>query len=167
MKCTERDKAQPKSETDSDQSQCMRSRESSTQPVLAQENFWDLPNSPRNCSTTFSVRLVMDSDSARHSTAQGTRRTQTHRNTMPCNTTVDTKETSIFESSGHEDQHCRSLHETSEWIANTVARKETWTSNLGWYDMVQMVTTEEWCQLRAVEQFFQSSRGVSILRFKS
>ena len=74
----------------------------------------------------------------------GTLHHQTHRNTMPCNTTVDTRETSICESSGHEDQHCRSLHETSEWIANTLAREETWTSNLGWYDMLQMVTTEEW-----------------------
>ena len=34
----------------------------------------------------------------------------------------------------HEEQHCRSLHETSEWIENAVARKETWTSNPGWYD---------------------------------
>ena len=34
----------------------------------------------------------------------------------------------------HEEQHHRSLHETSEWIENAVARKETWTSNLGWYD---------------------------------
>ena len=82
-----------------------------------------------------SVLLEMDSDSARqHSTAQGTRRTQTHRNTMPCNTTVYTRETFVGESSGHEEQHCRSLHGTSGWIANTVAREETWTSNPAWYE---------------------------------
>ena len=55
------------------------------------------------------------------------------------NTTVDTRETFVSESSGHEKQDCRSFHETSGWIANTVAREETWTSNLG-----QMGTTEEW-----------------------
>ena len=38
------------------------------------------------------------------------------------------------DSSGHEEQHCRSLHGTSGWIANTVAREETWTSNPGWYE---------------------------------
>ena len=40
------------------------------------------------------------------------------------NTTVDTRETSICKSSGHEAQTCRSLHETSGWIANTVACEE-------------------------------------------
>ena len=103
-----------------------------------------------------------------HYPAQGTRRTQTYRNTMPCNTTVDTRETSICESSGHEDQHCRSLHETSGWIANTVAHEENLDFGIlcgtTWY---KMVTTEEWCQLRAFEQLFQSSRGVSILSFNS
>ena len=34
----------------------------------------------------------------------------------------------------HEEQHCRSPHETSEWIENAVARKEIWTSNPGWYE---------------------------------
>ena len=77
-----------------------------------------------------SVRLEMDSDSARPSTTQGT---QTHFNTMLGSTTVDTRETSLCESSGHEKQHCRSLHETSGWIANTVACEETWTSNPGLY----------------------------------
>ena len=33
----------------------------------------------------------------------------------------------------HEEQHCRSLHETSAWIEHAVARKETWTSNPGWH----------------------------------
>ena len=31
----------------------------------------------------------------------------------------------------HEEQHCRSLHEN---IENAVARRETWTSNPGWYE---------------------------------
>ena len=62
-----------------------------------------------------SVRVEMDSDSARHihSAAQRTRWTQTHRDTMLVNTAVDTRETSIRESSGHEEQHSRSFHETS------------------------------------------------------
>ena len=64
-----------------------------------------------------------------HSTAQGTRRTQTHRNTMLGNTTVGTRQTSIRKSSGHKEQHCRSPHETPGWIANTV----TWASTPGWY----------------------------------
>ena len=34
----------------------------------------------------------------------------------------------------HEEQHCRSLHETLEWLENAFARMETWTSNLGWYE---------------------------------
>ena len=34
----------------------------------------------------------------------------------------------------HEEQHCRSLHETSEWIENTIACEETCTSNPGWYE---------------------------------
>ena len=70
------------------------------------------------------------------STAQRTRRTQTYRNTMLCNTTF------VGESSGHEEQHCRSLHETSGLIANTVAREETWNSNPGWYEWY------EWRRLR-------------------
>ena len=57
-----------------------------------------------------------------------------HRNTMFDNTTLGTRETSIRESSGHEEQHCRSLHKTSGWIANTVACEEAWASNPGWYE---------------------------------
>ena len=33
-----------------------------------------------------------------------------------------------------QEQHCRSLRETSEWIENAVAHKETWTSNPGWHE---------------------------------
>ena len=94
-----------------------------------------------------SVRLEMDSDSAIRlgkiqTTAQGTRQIQTYRNTMPCNTTGYSRETSICESSGREEQHCRTLYETSGWSANAVARKETWTSNPGWYEWY------EWERLR-------------------
>ena len=71
-----------------------------------------------------SVRLEMDSPGG----------LKQNRNTMLDNTTVDTREMSICEWSGHEEQHCRSLHETSGWIANAVARKETWTSNHGCYE---------------------------------
>ena len=45
-----------------------------------------------------------------------------------------TRKTSVGGSSGHEEQCCRSLHETSGWTENAVARKETWTSNLGRYE---------------------------------
>ena len=31
----------------------------------------------------------------------------------------------------HEEQHCRSPHQTSGWIENVVARKDTWTVNPG------------------------------------
>ena len=44
------------------------------------------------------------------------------------------EKTSICKSSGHEEQHCRFLHETSGWIANTVACEEAWASNPGWYE---------------------------------
>ena len=44
-----------------------------------------------------------------HSAAQGTRWTQTHRDTMLVNTAVDTRETSFREPSGHEEQNCRSF----------------------------------------------------------
>ena len=67
------------------------------------------------------VPLEMDSESATHILQPRTRRTQTYRNTMFGNTTVGTRETSIRESSGQQEQHSRSLHETSGWIANTVA----------------------------------------------
>ena len=32
------------------------------------------------------------------------------------------------------NKYCRSLHETSGWTENAVARKETWTSNPGRYE---------------------------------
>ena len=91
-------------------SQCLRRRTGGTRRTLQETSLHD----------NVSVRLEMDSDSARHILfAQGTRRTQTHRKTMLGNATVDTRETSICESSGHQEQHCRSLYETSGRIANS------------------------------------------------
>ena len=57
-----------------------------------------------------SVRLEMDSDSARHFLQRrGPGGLKTHRDTMLVNTAVDTRETSIRESSGQEEQHSRSF----------------------------------------------------------
>ena len=82
-----------------------------------------------------SVRLEMDSDSARHILQRRRPGALKHiESTMLGNATVDTRETSICEASGHEEQHCRSLQETSGWIASAVASSDTWTSNLGWYE---------------------------------
>ena len=81
-----------------------------------------------------SVRVEMDSDSARHILQRrgpgGLKQID-----IRCFAIKQwTREkTSIGESNGHEEQHCRSLHETSGWIANAVARKESWTLNPGWY----------------------------------
>ena len=77
-----------------------------------------------------SVRLEVDSDSARH-TLQRRRPGGLKHIEIRCLAiqTVDTRETSICKSSGHEEQHCRSLHEVSGWIANTVVCEEAWASN--------------------------------------
>ena len=91
LQCTERDNVQAESETDSDQSQFMRSR------VLRSQCL---------CRRTVGIRRTLQGTSLRrfnssrdgsrlcttHSTAQGTRRTRTQRNTILVNTTVDTRE---------------------------------------------------------------------------
>ena len=124
LQCAERDDVQLKSETDSDQSQFIRSRVLHSQPLRRRT-----VGTRRTLQGTSSRRCGSSRDGFRfgktHSATQGTRRTQTHRNTMLGNTTVDTRITSIGGASGHERQYCRSLHETSGWIANKVARKET------------------------------------------
>ena len=125
LQCAERDTVQPKSETDSDQSQFVRSSVLRSQ-CLRRRTVGTRRTLKGTSLNGFRLGKI-------HSAAQGTRWTQTHRDTMPCNTTMDTRETFVGESSGHEERHCRSLHETSGWIANTVAREETWTSHLGWY----------------------------------
>ena len=75
---------------------------------------------PRTLQGTSLQRVSSSRDRFRldktHSTAQVTKRTRTYRNTMPCNTPVDPRETFVGESSGHEEQHWLSLHETSGWI---------------------------------------------------
>ena len=154
------------SETASDQSQFMRSRVLRSK-CLRGKNCWDSQNSPRNFTTTFQffsrwIQTRQDNILQR----RGTRRTQTHRNTMPCNTTVYTRETFVGDSSGHEEQHCRSLHGTSGWIANTAAREETWTSNPGWYE------SYEWGRLRngddGERRYSASSRaGVQVFSVKT
>ena len=129
----------------SDQSQFMRSRVT-TQPVLAQETCWDSQTYFfKELHLNVSVRLEMDSRHFLQAHFLERKRTQADSNISKydaCNTTVDTRETFVGESSGHDEQHCRSLHETSGWIANTVAREETWTSNPGWYEWY------EWRRLR-------------------
>ena len=60
-----------------------------------------------------SVRLDLDSDSARHILQRrGPGGLKTHRETMLGKTTTGTSQTSIRDSSGHEEQHSRSVHET-------------------------------------------------------
>ena len=118
---------------DSDQFQFMRSRVLRSQCLR-----WRIVWTRRTFQGTSLRRFSSSRDGFRldttHSTAQRTRRTQAHRNTMLGCATVDTRETSVCKSSGHEEQHSRSLHETSGWTENAVARKETWTSNPGRYE---------------------------------
>ena len=113
----------------------------------------------------FPVRLEMDSDSARHILqrrgAGGLKQdawlfNRGYEKNVYRWERVDTKK-----------QHCRSVHETSGWIANTVAREETWTSNPG-VRMVQMGTIEEWWRqrTRACKQRSQLSRGCKYSQFK-
>ena len=78
VRCTGRDDLQHRRRSVS-----VHAKQSSTQPVLAQENFWDSKNSARNSTTNVSVRFP---DGFRFgttlSTAQMTRRTQAYLNTM-------------------------------------------------------------------------------------
>ena len=67
-----------------------------------------------------------------HSAAQRTRWTQTHRDAVLVNTAVDTRETSIRESSGLEGQHSRSFHETSSRIAYKSTCEEIGTTLSGY-----------------------------------
>ena len=97
----------------------------------APENFWDSQNSSRYCTTTYSSSRDGFRFGTTDSTAQRTGRTVTYRYTILGYTTVDTRKTSGGGSSGHEEQYCRSLHETSGWTENAVGRKETWTLNPG------------------------------------
>ena len=101
----------------------VHAKQSSSQPVLARENFWDSRNFARNLTTTFQFvsRWIQTRQDTFHSA--GARRTQTYRNTVLGNTTGA--------SSGYDEQHCRSLHETSGWTENAVARKETLDLNPG------------------------------------
>ena len=101
-------------------SQCMRRRTSGSRRTLQTASL------QRFCSSRDGFRF-----GTTHSAAQRTRRTQAYRNTMHGFSTVDARKTSLGGASEHKRQHCRSLHETSGWTENAVARKENWTSNLG------------------------------------
>ena len=82
-----------------------------------------------------SVRLEMDSDSARH-ILQRRRPGGLLHVEIRCLAIRQwiREKVSVGGSSGHERQYCRSHHETSAWTENAVARKETWTSNPGRYE---------------------------------
>ena len=97
---------------------------------------WRLAELLKEYHSNVSVRLEMDSDSARHILQRkgpgGLKHIEIR--CLAMQYTVDARETSICESNGHEEQHCRSLHETSGWIANTIICEEAWASNPGWYE---------------------------------
>ena len=78
LQCTRSDDVQAKSETNIQQSVSVRAKQSSTQPVHAQENFWLLQSTLKNFTTTF--QFVSRRIQIRHvtSTAKRTRRTQVH-----------------------------------------------------------------------------------------
>ena len=78
-----------------------------------------------------SVRLEMDSDSARHIPQRrgpgGLKHIEIR--CLAIQQWMREKRLSV----GHEEQHCRSLHGKPGWTESAVACKETWTSNLGKY----------------------------------
>ena len=126
------------------------SRASSHTPFTA--SMVDLDFCVRYCCMWF-WRLQITAFVLVHMQASNLEPTQSSSSSLQFNSAYE--KTSVGGSSGHERQYCWSLHETSGWTENAVARKETWTSNPGRY---------EW-RLRAFEQRFPSSRGVSILTF--
>ena len=83
-------------------------KQSSTQPVLAPENFWVSQNSSKNFTTKF--QFVPKWTQPRQDTfcSAGD---QVDSNTSRYDA-LDTRQTSIHESSGHEEQHSRPFHET-------------------------------------------------------
>ena len=106
------------------------------------ELFKDLHNN------VFSVE--MDSDSARHSTAQVTRETLADRKTMVGNTTLDTRNTSVGGASGHErreragvsvHQDCGILQISSRniWMDRERSRSQGNLNFQSW--KIRMVTT--------------------------
>ena len=98
LRCTERDKVKPKSETGSDQSQFMRSGLPRSQCL--HQRIVGTRRTLQELDHKVSDRLEMDSDSARHSAED-----QVHSNTG--------YERNVYPwSSGHEEQHSRSFHET-------------------------------------------------------
>ena len=79
-----------------------------------------------------SVRLEMDSDSARHIQQRRGPDGLAHIEVRCLAIQQWMREkASVGGARGHERQDCGSFHETSGWTENAVARKETWTSNPG------------------------------------
>ena len=153
---TRSDDVQPKSGTDSNQSQFVRSRVLRS-VVQAQGNFWVSQNSSRNFTATFQfvsrwiqiphVTFHSEEDHADSSTLKFDVRVAT----------VDQRKKSL--SMGRvntKDKHCRSLHERSGWTENSFARKETWISNRGRHEW-PMTTESLWTAL-PVEQAYKYSQ---------
>ena len=95
-----------------------------------------------------SVRLEMDSDSARHILQRrGPGRLKHIDIRCMAFATVDQRKTPVGWTREYEKQYSRPLHEVFGWTTNAVALEESWT-------------TRSWRhgRLRACEQRFQSSR---------
>ena len=132
LQCAERDDVQPKSETK--QSVSVHAKESSTQPVLAQENLLGLAELFKELHYNVSVRLEMDSDSARHILQRkgpgGLKNIEIR--CFAIQQWVREKRLSVGREWTRRTTQ-QSLHETSGWIATTVACEEARASNPGWY----------------------------------
>ena len=141
------------------QSVSVLAQQSSTRPVLAQENFWVSHDSSENFTTTFQfvskctqihpVPFTSDENKEDSSTLKFDAWLYNNRSEKSLSVgRADTKK--------KKKQHSRPLDEVSEWTANEVALIETSTTSNGRHG-----------RLRACEQSFQSSRYVSILSFNS
>ena len=144
MRCTERDSAPPKSETDSDQSQfirsrvlrsqCLRRRTVGTPRTLQGTSLQRVSSSrgrfrPRQ-DTFYSAG---DQGGLEHIEIRCLATLQWIREKRLSVSRVDTK-----------NNTGRSLHETSGWIAKTVAREKNLAFESWMVRMVLMATTEEW-----------------------
>ena len=110
-------------------SETVHAKQSSAQPVLAQENFWVSQNSSRNFITT--LEFVLRWLHIRHvkfkSTEDREDSSKLKYDDWPHNSGSE-KNVSIGAKSGHERQHCRCLHEISGWTENAIALTATWTT---------------------------------------
>ena len=104
LQCTRSDDVQQEPETNSNQSQFLRSR-------VPRSQCWDSQNSSKNFTTKF--QFVSTWNQIR---------------SMFGHTTKNQRKTSVGWTHGYEKQYSRSLHEVFGWATNTVALKEAWTS---------------------------------------